>query len=317
MKALVVGAGAWGTGFARLLADHDHEVLLACRDAAQARAIEETGRNPRHLTDVRLDDVTAVLLADGPFEGVELAAIAVPSAAFAAVVGGVPPDVPVLNLTKGLDPATGARVSTLVGDHRVAVLSGPNFAAEIARGLPSAAVVAGEDRTLATWIQEQLNSGVFRVYVNGDVTGVELGGATKNVIALAAGIVDGLELGANAKAALMTRGLAEMTRLGVASGARAETFAGLAGMGDLVVTCWGHLSRNRRAGELIARGATVAEAVARIGTVEGVATAPVLEELGRQLGVELPITRAVTSVLRGEDSAGQGLNLMARPPTEE
>ena len=157
------------------------------------------------------------------------------------------------SLTKGLDPATGERLSTLVRDRPVAVLSGPNMAEEIAEGLPSAAVIASEDEELAGELQDAINSTVFRVYVNTDLTGVELCAAAKNVIALAAGGVDGLGLGDNAKAALITRGLAEMARLGEACGARPETFAGLAGMGDLIVTCWSRHGRNRHAGELIAR----------------------------------------------------------------
>src|SRR5439155_7859242 len=157
------------------------------------------------------------------------------------------------SLTKGLDPATGERLSTRVEGRPVAVLSGPNMAAEIAAGLPSAAVIASEDRALADELQHAINSMVFRVYVNEDLVGVELAAAAKNVIALAAGGVDGLELGDNAKTAIVTRGLAEMARLGEACGGRNETFAGLAGMGDLIATSWSHLGRNRRAGELIAR----------------------------------------------------------------
>src|SRR5581483_10325313 len=173
--------------------------------------------------------------------------LAVPSAAFSEVVAGLPDGAPVLSLTKGLDPGTGQRLSTLVRGRPVAVLSGPNMAEEIAEGLPSAAVVSSTDEALAVELQHAINSTVFRVYVNSDVTGVELCAAAKNVIALAAGGVDGLGLGDNAKAALITRGLAGMARLGEACGARPETFAGLAGMGDLIVTCWSRYGRNRRA----------------------------------------------------------------------
>ena len=317
MRVVVVGAGTWGTSFARLLAGRGHAVTLACRDDGHARAIAETGRNPRYLTAVSLDGVRATPLAEAPFDEAELVAVAVPSGSFAEAVSALPRRAPLLSLTKGLDPATGARLSTLVDGRPVAFLSGPNFAEEIAHGLPSAAVIASEDRALAASLQDQLNSVVFRVYVNADLIGVELAAAAKNVIALAAGVVDGLELGDNAKAALITRGLAEMARLGTACGARPETFAGLAGMGDLVVTCWSRLGRNRRAGELIARGMAVDQAVAQLGTVEGVTTAPVLAELASSLGVDLPITRAVRSVLAGEDSAGQVSSLMLRPPTEE
>jgi glycerol-3-phosphate dehydrogenase (NAD(P)+) len=192
------------------------------------------------------------------------------------------------------------------------------MAEEVADGLPTASVVASEDGYLAGQLQHALNSSRFRVYVNPDVVGVELCAAAKNVIALAAGAVDGLGLGDNAKAALITRGLAEMSRLGDAAGARAETFSGLAGMGDLIVTCWSRHGRNRHAGELIARGRTADEAVAEIGqTVEGLTTAPVLRDLSHRVGVELPITEGVCSVLGGQSLADLLADLMRRQPTEE
>ena len=200
----------------------------------------------------------------------------------------------------------------------VAVLSGPNMAEEIAVGLPTAAVIASEDGFLAGQLQHAINSTVFRAYVNPDLVGVELCAAAKNVIALAAGGVDGLDLGDNGKAALITRGLVEMARLGDAFGARTETFSGLAGMGDLIVTCWSRHGRNRRAGELISQGASPADAIAQIGqTVEGITTAPVLQELSQRVGVELPITEGVCAVLSGQ-SIGELLGrLMGRQPTEE
>jgi glycerol-3-phosphate dehydrogenase (NAD(P)+) len=224
----------------------------------------------------------------------------------------------VLSLTKGLDPATGTRLSTRVTGRPVAVLSGPTMAEEVAGGLPSATVIASEDRGLAENLQDATNSLVFRVYVNDDLVGVELCGAAKNVIALAAGGVDGLELGDNAKASLITRGLVEMSRLGEASGAQAETFSGLAGLGDLNVTCYSGYGRNRRAGELIARGATADEAAAQIGqVVEGLTTAPVLRDLSQRVGVELPITDGVCRVLSGESLGGLLASLMGREPTAE
>ncbi|MFL6033990.1 MAG: NAD(P)H-dependent glycerol-3-phosphate dehydrogenase, partial [Gaiellaceae bacterium] len=298
MKVAVVGAGSWGTAFSRLLLDNGHQVTLLCRDAEQARSIAETGRNPRYLTHV---DLSGVVPSPGRGtwpEATELIVLALPSSTFAEVARSLPGDAPVLSLTKGLDPATGARLSTLVAARPVAVLSGPNLAEEIARGLPAAAVIASEDEALAEELQEAINSLVFRIYVNPDVVGVELCAAAKNVIALAAGAVDGLGLGDNGKAALITRGLVEMARLGEACGGRPETFAGLAGMGDLIVTCEAKRGRNRTAGELIARGATPDEAVARIGqTVEGLTTAPVLRDLARRLGIEMPITDGVCAVL--------------------
>jgi glycerol-3-phosphate dehydrogenase (NAD(P)+) len=315
VRAVVVGGGTWGTAFARLLADCGHEVTLACRDPVQAAAITETGRNPRYSSTVDLRDVTAVA---GVPSGAELYALAVPSRGFAEVAAALPAGGAALSLTKGLDPASGERLSTLLRDRPVAVLSGPNMAEEIAAGLPSAAVIASEDEELAVELQHAITSRVFRVYVNPDVTGVELCAAAKNVIGLAAGGVDGLGLGDNAKAALITRGLAEMSRLGEACGARLETFAGLAGMGDLIVTCWSRYGRNRQAGELIAQGASPAEAIAGIGqVVEGLTTAPVLRDLSHRLGIELPITEGVCRVLEGESLGELVASLMGRRPRGE
>jgi glycerol-3-phosphate dehydrogenase (NAD(P)+) len=318
VNAVVVGAGSWGTAFARLLADRGHDVTLAARDPEQARVIEETHRNPRYLSEVDLQGITGSTIEEAPFEDAGLVVLAVPSRAFGDVVADVRGDAPVLSLTKGLDPKTGERLSKLVRDRPVAVLTGPNMAEEIAAGLPTAAVIASEDVQLAEWLQSEINSLAFRVYSNPDLVGVELCAAAKNVIALAAGGVDGLGLGDNAKAALMTRGLAEMGRLGEAAGGDPDTFAGLAGMGDLIVTCWHPSGRNRKAGELIARGMAPDEAAAEIGqTVEGLTTAPVLRDLSHRLGVELPITEGVCTVLGGMELSELLANLMGRRPTEE
>jgi glycerol-3-phosphate dehydrogenase (NAD(P)+) len=317
VNVVVVGAGAWGTAFARVLIDHGHDVTLAARDAEQARAIEETKRNPKYLEDVELNGIHGAALEDAPFDEADLVVLAIPSRAFGEVVAGIPPDGPVLSLTKGLDPGTGKRLSTLLEDRPVAVLSGPNFAEEIGHGLPAAAVIASEDGELAERLQHELNSLIFRVYVNQDLVGLEIAAASKNVIALAAGGVDGLELGDNAKTAIVTRGLAEMARLGEACGGRNETFAGLAGMGDLIATSWSHLGRNRRAGELIARGASPDEAAAQIGTVEGLTTAPVLRDLSRRVGVEMPITNSVCDILEGKSLDDLIAGLMGRRPTAE
>jgi glycerol-3-phosphate dehydrogenase (NAD(P)+) len=315
VRVAVVGGGSWGTAFARLLADRGHDLTLVCRDPGQVAAIAESGRNPRYLTTVDLRDIAAATEAPA---GADLYVLAVPSRAFADVVAALPDGGPALSLTKGLDPATGERLSILVRDRPVAVLSGPNMAEEIAQGLPSAAVVASEDEALAVELQHAINSTVFRVYVNPDLAGVELCAAAKNVIALAAGGVDGVQLGDNGKAALITRGLAEMARLGEAYGARAETFAGLAGMGDLIVTCYSRYGRNRHAGELIAQGATAEEAIAQIGqVVEGLTTAPVLRDLSRRLGIELPITDGVCAILEGESLGDLVASLMGRRPRGE
>jgi glycerol-3-phosphate dehydrogenase (NAD(P)+) len=317
MRFLVVGGGSWGTAFTRVLLDRGHEVVLACNTAEQAEAIAATGRNPRYMTGVDLRGADVVAMAEMPAD-VDVVVVAVPSRAFADVAATLPGDAPVLSLTKGLDPATGERLSTRVRGRPVAVLSGPNMAEEIAVGMPTAAVIASEDGFLAGQLQHAVNSTVFRAYVNPDVVGVELCAAAKNVIGLAAGAADGVQAGDNAKAALVTRGLVEMARLGDAFGARAETFSGLAGMGDLIVTCWSHHGRNRMAGELIAQGLAPAEAVAKIGqTVEGITTAPVLLELSRRVGVELPITEGVCAVLGGHSLGELAARLMGRQPTEE
>jgi glycerol-3-phosphate dehydrogenase (NAD(P)+) len=318
VNVVVVGGGSWGTAFSCLLRDRSHDVTLACRDPDQVRVIEETGHNPRYLTDVDLSGVDVSTIDDAPLADAELIVLAVPSRAFATVAAALPGDAPVLILTKGLDPATGTRLSTRVGGRPVAVLSGPNMAEEIAQGLPSATVIASDDREFAERLQEAVNSMVFRVYVNDDLVGVELSAASKNVIALAAGGVDGLGLGDNAKASLITRGLVEMARLGEACGAQQETFAGLAGLGDLNVTCYSGYGRNRRAGELIARGATGDEAEAQIGqVVEGLTTAPVLRDLSHRVGVELPITEGVCRILDGDSLDELLSSLMGRQPTAE
>jgi glycerol-3-phosphate dehydrogenase (NAD(P)+) len=290
VRIVVVGAGAWGTAFASVLRERDHDVFVARRTT----------------------------LDDAPYDEADVVVLAVPSHAFREVLEHVTGKAPILSLTKGLDPQSGDRLSTLVRDRPVAVLSGPNMAEEVAEGLPSVAVVASEDAQLAALLQEAINSPVFRVYMQTDLIGVELCAAAKNVIALAAGGVDGLGLGDNAKAALITRGLVEMARLGEACGAEPETFSGLAGMGDLMVTCFHPSGRNRRAGEMIARGATPEDAKAAIGqVVEGLTTAPVLRELSHRIGVELPITEGVCSVLEGRPLHELAASLMGRRPTAE
>jgi glycerol-3-phosphate dehydrogenase (NAD(P)+) len=290
VNAVVVGGGAWGSAFAQLLVARGHDVTVAVR----------------------------ATLDDAPYERADLVVLAVPSSAFRQVLGHVRGNAPVLSLVKGLDPETGERLSTLVRDRPVAVLSGPNMAEEVAAGLPSATVIASEDEGLARQLQEAITSSTFRVYTNPDLIGVELCAAAKNVIGLAAGGADGLGVGDNAKAAIITRGLAEMARLGEAAGAQPETFAGLAGLGDLVVTCWHPSGRNRRAGELIARGASIEEAKAQIGqVVEGLTTAPVLRDLSRRLEVELPITEGVCAVLGGLPLTELLGSLMGRRPTDE
>ena len=282
------------------------------------RAIAETGRNPRYLPDVSLDGVGAATLEDAPLAGADLVVLAVPSRAFGEVVAALPADGPVLSLTKGLDPATGNRLSTLLGDRPASRCSrartSPRRSVTACRRRPSS---PARTRRWRSGSSDEINSLIFRVYVNQDLVGTELAGAAKNVIALAAGGVDGLGLGDNAKSGVVTRGLAEMARLGEACGGRGETFAGLAGIGDLIVTCWSSHGRNRRAGELIARGSSPEEAAAEIGTVEGLTTAPVLRELSRRVGVEMPITNAVCEILDGKSLDELIAGLMGRRPTAE
>jgi glycerol-3-phosphate dehydrogenase (NAD(P)+) len=318
VRVVVVGAGSWGSAFACLLRDRGHDVTLAARDPEQADAIRKTGRNPRYARDADLTGLAAATIEKAPIQSAELVVVAVPSRVFGEVVPALPGTAPILSLTKGLDPSTGERLSSLVTGRPVAVLSGPNIAEEIARGLPAAAVVASADLELAVRLQLALNSAIFRVYVNEDIVGVELCAAAKNVIALAAGGADGLRLGDNAKAALVSRGIAEMRRLAEAAGARPDTFAGLAGMGDLIVTCWSPVGRNRRAGELIAQGTPPDEAVAQIGmVVEGLTTAPALRDVSQRLGIELPITEGVCAVLGGTSLTDLVGQLMGRRPTTE
>ncbi|HEY7705940.1 MAG TPA: NAD(P)H-dependent glycerol-3-phosphate dehydrogenase [Gaiellaceae bacterium] len=288
MNIAVIGAGAWGTVFGDVLRHRGHDVEILGRERE-----------------------------NGTVASAELVVIAVPSRSFGEVVKDLPGTSPVLSLTKGLDPATGGRLTALVRHRPVAVLSGPNIAAEIAKGLPTAAVVASRDKDLAVELQHAINSSSFRVYVNDDPAGVELAAAAKNVIALAAGAMDGMALGTNAKAALITLGLADMRTLGTATGAKAQTFAGLAGTGDLLTTCWSRHSRNRRAGALMARGATAEDAVRKLGTVEGLTTAPILDDLATTIGIDLPITRAIREVLDGRSITEAISAFMSRPPTGE
>jgi glycerol-3-phosphate dehydrogenase (NAD(P)+) len=319
VRALIVGGGSWGTAFARVLQNREHDVTLACRDPGQARTIAETGRNPRYLTHCNLRGVKSTTIENARLAEADVIVVAVPSAVYGTVVEALGAgDTPILSLTKGLDPASGERLSTLVRRRPVAVLTGPNIADEISRDLPAAAVIASEDDQLALELQAAITSVTFRVYVSDDLIGVELCAAAKNVIALAAGGADGLELGDNAKAALVARGLAEMARLAEAAGGKQGTFSGLAGMGDLVVTCWSKSGRNRRAGALIAQGIDPVDAVKQIGmVVEGLTTAPVLRDLSHRLGIELPITEGVCAVLDGEPLHELVGTLMRREPTTE
>ncbi len=326
---VVVGAGAWGCTFARVAALAGAPVTLACRTREQASVLGETRHDRAHLGDVALPDGVHVTHAGDPaaLDGARIVVIAMPSRVVAdeapSIAARMPGDAGLLSLTKGLEPGTGRVLSEVWRDALpagtpFAVLSGPNHAEEIALGHPAAAVVSG-DPALAALVQGTVSGPAFRVYVNDDLVGVELCGAAKNVIALAAGMSDGLGFGDNAKAALITRGLAEITRLGAAAGARDATFRGLAGMGDLIATCTSRHSRNRRAGELIARGMPAADVEQEIGqVVEGLATVRSLVVRAGRAGVELPISEQVAAAaFAGRPPAECLQALMGRAPATE
>ncbi|HEX2865043.1 MAG TPA: NAD(P)H-dependent glycerol-3-phosphate dehydrogenase [Deinococcales bacterium] len=311
----VVGAGGWGTALAVLLARQGAGSVLWCRRDAQAAAIGATRVNATYLPGVVLPESIEVTarLEDALAEVVFLA---VPAAALAAVTARLPEGPLLVSCAKGLDPS-GNRLSTVLRaqGHRVAVLSGPNHAEEIGLGLPAASVVAAGANSDARAVQELLTGPNFRVYTSSDLPGVELGGVLKNVMALAAGMADGLSLGDNAKAALVTRGLAEMLRFAAAQGARPETLYGLSGLGDLLATCFSAHSRNRAAGERIARGLPAAQGPE---VVEGLGTAPLLGAWAEAAGLEMPLVRAVNRVLTAGASPRAELEaLMARPPRSE
>ncbi len=302
-KIVVVGDGGWGTAIAIHLARSGHDVALWSHDAAYAAHLAEHRANPRFLpghaipASVRIGaDLPALL------PGADLLVSAIPTEFLRAVwtrhAGHLPPRTPVLSLTKGVEQGTGLRPSEVLRavapGRAVAVLSGPNIAWEVAKGFPATAVVGGDDPAVVTAVREHFSSRSFRVYSNADAVGVELGGALKNVIAVAAGICDGLGLGHNAKAALLTRGVIEMARLGAALGAERRTFFGLSGMGDLMTTCYSPTSRNRTFGERVGRGEAPHDVIASTLTVaEGVKAATPVRELARRHGLSLPISEEV------------------------
>ncbi len=311
MKILVLGAGAWGTALAVSAAGR-HAVTLWARDPAQARNLRADRENRRYLPGIALPDALAVSdAADGSAlaSGHDLVIIATPMAGLRGLLtqlAGAP--MPVAWLCKGFEAGgepprglLGHEIQAEVAPQLAAgALSGPSFALEVARGQPTALVAASPDAAVRDTLVAALHSPTLRVYANDDLVGVEVGGAVKNVLAIATGLCDGLGLGLNARAALITRGLAEITRLGLALGARAETFMGLSGLGDLVLTATGDLSRNRQVGLLLAQGQTLAQAVQSLGHVaEGVYCARTVVERAGSLGVEMPIARAVVGMLDG------------------
>ncbi|MBX3634391.1 MAG: NAD(P)-dependent glycerol-3-phosphate dehydrogenase [Rubrivivax sp.] len=330
MKITMLGAGAWGTALA-IAAAARHEVLLWARDPAQAAAMTATRRNERYLPEVELPaalrvtaDHAAALDHAGGSGSAGLTVIATPMSGLRGQLAALDDARPALWLSKGLEAGSGALGHEIARELRprraCGVLSGPSFAVEVARGQPTALVAASSDATLAAAAVEAFHSESLRIYTSDDVVGVEVGGAVKNVLAIATGILDGLPGGGlNARAALITRGLAEITRLGVAMGARAETFMGLSGLGDLVLTATGDLSRNRRVGLLLAAGQRLPEVLASLGHVaEGVASAPTVLARARALRVEMPITEAVVAVLDGRLAPADAVaRLMARSARPE
>ena len=307
MRCAVVGAGAWGTALADLLATNGCDVKLWAFERDVAQAINDYHENPRFLPGARIaDGVRATGDLAESLSDAELVVYAVPSAHLRGVArsGGtaVPRRAILAVATKGIEQGTLALMTDVVEaevpGRPVVAVSGPSFAAEVVARQPTAVVAASRNILAAQEVQERLSSAAFRVYTHDDVVGVELGGSLKNVMAVATGIAEGVGLGFNSRAALITRGLAEMTRLGVALGAQAVSFAGLAGIGDLVLTCTGALSRNRAVGLAVGRGATLEEALAGKETVaEGVATARSARELAQREGVEMPIVETVHRVL--------------------
>jgi len=327
-RLAIVGGGAWGTALALVARRAGGEPILWARDPDVVDAVNRRHENPFYLPGIALDPTIA---ATGDLAravaGADAALLAVPAQFLREVLAGLaphlPPPMPLLLCAKGIETATLLTMSELAAAlcpaNPVAVLSGPSFAAEVARDLPTAIVVASQDAGLARTFAAALGSVRFRPYLSADPLGAELGGAVKNVLAIACGIVDGRRLGDNARAALITRGLAEMTRLGVAKGARAETFAGLSGLGDLVLTCGGAQSRNHALGLALGGGASLADALAgRRSVVEGVATAASVAALAARLGVEMPIGGAVEAVLHRGMSIDRMIDaLLARPHRAE
>jgi glycerol-3-phosphate dehydrogenase (NAD(P)+) len=332
-RIAILGGGSWGTALAIVLSrtHKPQEISLWVRDASLAESIRRDRQNKLYLPDYKLPESVQVTHdAAASLENAGVVIGAIPSAYARAVYRRVLPHLvrgtAILSATKGIEPATHARMSEVIGQvvspesaPRIAVLSGPSFAWEAAAGQPTAVVVASSDLALANQIQEEFAAPNFRLYTNDDVLGVELAGAMKNVIAIAAGVCQGIGLGSNPLAALITRGLAEMTRLAVALGARQETFSGLAGLGDLVLTCTGSLSRNRHVGIELGKGRSLAEILEGMKMVaEGVGTAGALLALARESGIELPITEQVAAILDQRRSPREAIqSIMERPLKRE
>jgi len=338
LSIAVLGAGAWGTALAISAAGpsgQTHRVTLWARDAAQAADLQSQRENRRYLPGFALPEGLLVSHApldgpDAPTQGADLLIVATPMAGLRGMLERLRGHAaPVAWLCKGFEaPRGNAGAMGLMGHEiraevapglQAGVLSGPSFAQEVARGQPTALVAASEHASVRTALVAAFHSPALRVYANEDIVGVEVGGAVKNVLAIATGLCDGLNLGLNARAALITRGLSEMTRLGVALGARVDTFMGLSGLGDLVLTATGDLSRNRKVGQLLAQGLSLQQAVDSLGHVaEGVYSARTVVQRARMLGVDMPISEAVVALLDGQLKPEQAVAaLMGRDPKDE
>ena len=329
----ILGGGSWGTALALVLSRsrQAHSISLWVHDAALAVEIERTRQNTRYLPGFQLSQQVRVTPEIGrALKEASIVVGAMPSAnareIYSAAAAHASAGTIVVSATKGLEPATHLRISEVIGQTlapsisaRIAVLSGPSFALEVAQGGPTAIVIASLDTHLAAQLQEEFAAPNFRLYTNDDVLGVELAGAMKNVIAIAAGASQGLGLGSNALAALITRGLAEMSRLAGALGARPETLSGLAGLGDLVLTCTGALSRNRKVGMELGIGKTLDEILSGMHSVaEGIGSATALLQLARENKIEMPITEQVNLILRGQRTPGDAIRgIMERPLRRE
>jgi glycerol-3-phosphate dehydrogenase (NAD(P)+) len=332
-RIAILGGGSWGTGLAVVLASsrRKHDIRLWVRAASLADAIERDRENKKYLPGIPIPPcVKASSDLENSLREAQIVVGAIPSthtrSIFALALPHVSRDAVFVSATKGLEPATHLRISEVLSQiinarflPRLAVLSGPSFAAEAAQGHPTAVVLASADASLGAFLQEDLSGPTFRLYTNDDVLGVELAGAMKNVMAIAAGACQGLALGANSLAALITRGLAEMTRLAVALGGKPETLSGLAGMGDLILTCYGTQSRNRRVGFELGQGRSLQQILAGMTMVaEGVGTTAALLALAKENHLELPITQQVHSILHLSNSPREAIRaIMERPLKKE
>lgn len=324
MKVGVLGAGSWGTALSLILARNGHEVGLYGREPEEIASIRAQRENMRYLPGFAIPEEVEVGLTDEAPESMELWVIAVPSAGFREALSHLRnPEAHLCIASKGLEPVSAKLLSAVVEEvlprATVSAISGPNLAVELARGIPTAAVVACADETEAEHVACAFNCRTLRVYITDDLIGLELAGALKNVLAIAAGMSDGLGFGDNTKGALLARGLKDMTLLGVALGAQPETFYGIAGVGDLFATANSHLSRNYRVGEALGKGRTLTEALKEIGQVaEGVTTSESAVQLARKHGTNIPIFEAVDSVIQGRLRPMEAVGrLMERQPKRE